>query len=42
MGAGMGGPSSTDLNDLEGEADSDDEPMPDLEETPKDTEEEKK
>lgn len=48
MGGGMGGPggapafggnSATDLNDLDGEeTDSDDEPMPDLEEAPKATE----
>ena len=36
MGGGLGGPSATDLNDLEGEEiDSDDEPMPELEENPK-------
>lgn len=35
-GAGLGGNSATDLNDLEDEeTDSDDEPMPDLEEVPK-------
>ncbi len=35
-GAGSTGPSATDLNDLEDEGtDSDDEPMPDLEEVPK-------
>ncbi|CAF1563240.1 unnamed protein product, partial [Adineta steineri] len=32
----VGGPSATDLNDLEDdEIDSDDEPMPDLEDAPK-------
>ena len=42
MGGGMGGPSATDLNDLEDEEiDSDDEPMPDLEEVPKTGEEKK-
>ncbi|CAF0828114.1 unnamed protein product [Adineta ricciae] len=36
MGGGLGGPSATDMNDLEDEeTDSDDEPMPDLEEVPK-------
>ena len=36
---GLGGHSAMDLNDLEGEeTDSDDEPMPDLEEAPKPTE----
>jgi hypothetical protein len=40
MGGGVGGPSATDLNDLEDEdVDSDDEPMPDLEEVPKKEEE---
>ncbi|UJR35802.1 hypothetical protein I4U23_028550 [Adineta vaga] len=35
MGGGLGGSSATDMNDLEGEeSDSDDEPMPDLEEAP--------
>lgn len=36
MGGGLGGASPTDMNDLEDEEiDSDDEPMPDLEEVPK-------
>ena len=36
MGGGMPGGSPTDLQDLEGEdTDSDDEPMPDLEDVPK-------
>lgn len=36
MGGGAGGPSATDMNDLvDEETDSDDEPMPDLEEVPK-------
>ena len=35
-GGGGGGPGTTDLNDLDDEGtDSDDEPMPDLEEVPK-------
>ncbi len=40
MGSGLGGGSAPDLNDLEGEeTDSDDEPMPDLEDVPKSTDE---
>ena len=36
MGGGLGGRSAADLNDLEDEGmDSDDEPMPDLEDVPK-------
>ncbi len=43
MGSGLGGGSAPDLNDLEGEeTDSDDEPMPDLEDVPKSTHEETK
>jgi hypothetical protein len=43
MGSGLGGGSASDLNDLEGEeTDSDDEPMPDLEDVPKSTHEETK
>jgi hypothetical protein len=36
MGGGLGGASAADMNDLEDEGtDSDDEPMPDLEDVPK-------